>query len=101
VVFNFIDLLTHGRSESAILMEVARDVRALRALTLQWFERSSAYRVLREAAANGVTTVLTTDHGSIHCDDRSPSSPGAMPPPTCATSSARTCGPSIPVACSP
>jgi len=68
VVFNFIDLLTHGRSESAILMEVARDVPALRALTLQWFERSSALRVLREAAASGVTTVLTTDHGSIHCE---------------------------------
>lgn len=67
VVFNFVDLLTHGRSESAILMEVARDVPALRALTRQWFERSAAYRVLREAAARGITTVLTTDHGSIHC----------------------------------
>jgi CheY-like chemotaxis protein len=67
VVFNFVDLLTHGRSESAILMEVARDVEALRALTRQWFERSSAARVLREAAAARVTTVLTTDHGSIHC----------------------------------
>jgi CheY-like chemotaxis protein len=68
MVFNFIDLLTHGRSESAILMEVARDVPALRALTRQWFERSAAYRVLREAAARGITTVLTTDHGSIHCE---------------------------------
>jgi CheY-like chemotaxis protein len=67
-VFNFVDLLTHGRSESAILMEVARDVPALRALTRQWFERSAAYRVLREAAARGVTVVLTTDHGSIHCE---------------------------------
>jgi hypothetical protein len=46
-VFNFVDLLTHGRSESAILMEVARDVPALRALTRQWFESSAAYRVLR------------------------------------------------------
>jgi hypothetical protein len=68
VVFNFVDLLTHGRSESAILMEVARDVPALRALTKQWFERSAALRVLREAAARGVTTILTTDHGSIHCE---------------------------------
>ena len=66
-VFNFVDLLTHGRSESAILMEVARDVPALRGLTRQWFERSAAFRVLREAAARGITTVLTTDHGSIHC----------------------------------
>ncbi len=67
LVFNFVDLLTHGRSESAILMEVARDVPALRALTRQWFERSSAYRILREAAARGINVVLTTDHGSIHC----------------------------------
>ena len=68
LVFNFVDLLTHGRSESAILMEVARDVAALRALTRQWFGRSAAFRVLREAAARGVQTVLTSDHGSIHCE---------------------------------
>ncbi|MBR9988942.1 MAG: response regulator [Gemmatimonadetes bacterium] len=68
VVFNFVDLLTHGRSESAILMEVARDVEALRTLTKQWFERSSASRVLREAAAARAMTVITSDHGSIHCE---------------------------------
>jgi len=68
LVFNFVDLLTHGRSESAIRMEVARDVPALRALTRQWFERSAAYRVLREAANRGIRTVVTTDHGSIHCE---------------------------------
>ncbi len=68
VVFNFVDLLTHGRSESAILMEVARDVPALRALTRQWFNHSAAYRLLKEAAARGVPTILTTDHGSIHCE---------------------------------
>lgn len=67
-VFNFVDLLTHGRSESAILMEVARDVPALRGLTRQWFERSAAFRLLREAAARAIPTVLTTDHGSIHCE---------------------------------
>lgn len=68
VVFNFIDLLTHGRSENTILMEVARDAAALRALTRQWFEASSALRILREAAAQGIRTVLTTDHGSILCE---------------------------------
>jgi CheY-like chemotaxis protein len=67
-VFNFVDLLTHGRSESAILMEVARDIPALRGLTRQWFERSAAYRLLREAAARGVTAIVTTDHGSILCE---------------------------------
>jgi len=66
-VFNFIDLLTHGRSESAILFEVARDEIALRQLTLQWFRRSAAYALLKEAARRGVPAIVTTDHGSIHC----------------------------------
>ncbi|MCE2454221.1 MAG: response regulator [Gemmatimonadetes bacterium] len=67
LVFNFVDLMTHGRSESPILMEVVRDEAALRSLTRAWFERSVAFRVLREAARSGVRVVLTTDHGSILC----------------------------------
>ena len=67
LVFNFVDLMTHGRSESPILMEVAKDEAALRDLTKSWFERSTAYQVLREAAASGYRVVLTTDHGSILC----------------------------------
>lgn len=67
MVFNFVDLMTHGRSESPILMEVAKDEGALRDLTRSWFERSTAFQVLREAAAGGYRVVLTTDHGSILC----------------------------------
>jgi len=67
LVFNFVDLMTHGRSESPILMEVARDEAALRDLTRSWFERSTAFQVLREAAAQGHRVILTTDHGSILC----------------------------------
>ena len=66
-VFNFVDLLTHGRSESAILYEVARDEIALRALTRQWFERSALFSLLKEAARKKVPVLLTSDHGSIHC----------------------------------
>jgi DNA-binding response OmpR family regulator len=67
-VFNFVDLLTHGRSESAILYEVARDEAALRQLTEQWFRRSALWSVLREAARRGLPVLLTSDHGSIHCN---------------------------------
>jgi CheY-like chemotaxis protein len=67
LVFNFVDLLTHGRSESAVLLEVARDKEALRALTRQWFERSEALQAIREAMRQGVPVLVTTDHGSIHC----------------------------------
>lgn len=66
-VFNFVDLLTHGRSESAILFEVARDEIALRDLTHQWFQRSALLALLQEAARRGITVVVTSDHGSIHC----------------------------------
>ncbi|HSG50453.1 MAG TPA: response regulator [Longimicrobiales bacterium] len=67
LVFNFVDLMTHGRSESPILMEVAKDEAALRDLTRSWFERSTAFQVLREAASVGHRVILTTDHGSILC----------------------------------
>ena len=68
LVFNFIDLLTHGRSESAILYEVARDSAALRGLTRTWFERSAIRAALQEAERRKVPVLLTTDHGSIHCE---------------------------------
>lgn len=68
LVFNFIDLLTHGRSESAILYEVARDADALRGLTRTWFERSAVRAALEEAERRRVPVLLTTDHGSIHCE---------------------------------
>jgi hypothetical protein len=67
VVFNFVDLLTHGRSESALLMEVARDNEAMRELARQWFERSEAFTAIREAIRHGIPVLVTTDHGSIHC----------------------------------
>ena len=66
-VFNFIDQLTHGRSENQTLFEVARDMQALRTLTRTWFERSPLLEALREAERRNVPVLLTTDHGSIHC----------------------------------
>ncbi len=68
LVFNFIDQLTHGRAENAILYEVARDAAALRSLTRAWFQDSSLMRALKEAERRKVPVLLTTDHGSIHCN---------------------------------
>jgi len=67
LVFNFIDQLTHGRTENLTLFEVARDASSLRSLTRTWFERSPLWDALREAERRGVPVLLTTDHGSIHC----------------------------------
>lgn len=67
-VFNFVDLLTHGRSESMVLFEVARDEIAFRALTKQWFERSALAKLLQEASRRRIPVLITSDHGSIHCN---------------------------------
>ncbi|HUP21123.1 MAG TPA: response regulator [Gemmatimonadota bacterium] len=66
-VFNFIDVLTHGRSESEILLEIAPDPEAFRSLTRSWFLHSAIHDLLHEAARHGVRVVLTSDHGSVHC----------------------------------
>lgn len=66
-VFNFIDVLTHGRSESEILLEIAPDPEAFRSLTRSWFLHSAIRDLLTEAARHGVRVVLTSDHGSVHC----------------------------------
>ncbi len=67
IVFNFVDLLTHGRGESQLLFEMARDAEALRRLTATWYEGSDLRKALKVIRARGARVLLTTDHGSVHC----------------------------------
>ncbi len=67
IVFNFVDLLTHGRGESQLLFEMARDAEALRRLTVAWYEGSDLRKALRILRPRGIRALLTTDHGSVHC----------------------------------
>ena len=64
VVLNFIDMLSHSRTESKMMRELANDESAYRSLTLSWFRHSPTYELLRRAAELGFTLVLTTDHGT-------------------------------------
>ena len=64
VVFNFIDMLSHSRTESKMMRELANDEAAYRSLTRSWFRHSPTYELLRRAAELGFTLVLTTDHGT-------------------------------------
>ena len=64
VVLNFIDMLSHSRTESKMMRELANDEAAYRSLTLSWFRHSPTYTLLRRAAELGFTLVLTTDHGT-------------------------------------
>ncbi len=67
-VYNFLDIMAHGRSQSQILKELAPDVPAFRSLMRSWFEHSSLFEVLKILARRDVTVVMTTDHGSAYCN---------------------------------
>ena len=69
VVFNFIDMLSHARTESRMIRELASSNAAYRSLTESWFRHSSALELFRRIAAKGYKIVLTTDHGSIRVDN--------------------------------
>ncbi len=65
VVFNFLDILAHGRSQSDILKEMTPDESAYRSLTRPWFLHSSLFKILQYLSTQDCTLVLTTDHGSV------------------------------------
>lgn len=65
VVLNFIDMLSHARTESKMIRELASTNAAYRSLTESWFRHSSAIELFRAIAATGAKIILTTDHGTI------------------------------------
>jgi hypothetical protein len=65
MVFNFLDILAHGRSESEILQELAPDEAAFRAVMKAWFTHSPLYDIFRALSRQDCTVVLTTDHGAV------------------------------------
>ena len=69
VVVNFIDMLSHARTESKMIRELASSNAAYRSLTESWFRHSSASDLLRRIAESGARVVLTTDHGTIRVDN--------------------------------
>lgn len=68
LVINFIDMLSHARTESLMVRELASNEAAYRSITLSWIRHSAIKRLFRELAENGYTVVITTDHGSIQVD---------------------------------
>ena len=67
VVFNFIDMLSHARTESRMVRELASNESAYRSITLSWFRHSVISDFFRQLAQTDVKVIVTTDHGSIRC----------------------------------
>lgn len=67
MVFNFLDILAHGRSNNVILKEIAGTEAAFRSLMRSWFVHSPLFAILKAFARRDFTVVITSDHGSVLC----------------------------------
>jgi DNA-binding response OmpR family regulator len=65
IVYNFVDMLSHARTEMEMIRELADDEAAYRSLTLSWFEHSPLFEAIKRMAEKKVTLIITTDHGTI------------------------------------
>jgi len=65
IVYNFIDMLSHARTEMEIIRELANDESAYRSLTFSWFEHSHLFQIIKFISENNAELIITTDHGSI------------------------------------
>lgn len=68
LVINFIDILSHARTESRMMRELAGNEAAYRSITLSWFRHTPIKELFRRLASWDYDIVITTDHGSIRCN---------------------------------
>jgi CheY-like chemotaxis protein len=65
IVYNFVDMLSHARTEMEVLKELAGDEVSYRSITTSWFEHSPLHQALKKIADKNIKLVLATDHGSV------------------------------------
>lgn len=65
IVYNFVDMLSHARTEMEVIRELADDEPAYRSLTVSWFEHSPLHDIFKKIADSKIKVVVTTDHGTI------------------------------------
>ncbi|WP_196888626.1 bifunctional response regulator/alkaline phosphatase family protein [Aureivirga sp. CE67] len=67
VVYNFVDMLSHAKTDMEVIKELASDDKAYRSITASWFKNSPLFEMIEKAHALGMRLVITTDHGTINC----------------------------------
>jgi len=66
IVYNFVDMLSHARTEMEVIRELAENEPAYRSITYSWFEHSPLLDIIRQLADKKIKVVITTDHGTVH-----------------------------------
>lgn len=66
IVYNFVDMLSHSKTEMEVIKELASDDKAYRSLTNSWFINSPLLEIIQKAQKLGLKLIITTDHGTIN-----------------------------------
>ena len=66
IVYNFVDMLSHSRTEMEVIKELASNDKAYRSLALSWFKNSPLLEIIQQAQNMGLKLIITTDHGTIN-----------------------------------
>jgi CheY-like chemotaxis protein len=66
VVYNFVDMLSHSKTEMEVIKELASTDKSYRSLTQSWFKNSPLLDIIQQASSLGFKLIITTDHGTIN-----------------------------------
>ena len=69
IIYNFLDILSHARTETDIIRELTEDDASFRSLTRSWFEHSELFTMLKMLSEHGHTVIITSDHGTVRVDN--------------------------------
>lgn len=65
LIINFVDMLSHARTDMQMIRELAPDEKSYRSITQSWFEHSTLFELIKILSSKNVKLVITSDHGSI------------------------------------
>ena len=68
IVYNFLDILSHARTETEFIRDLTESYASFRSLTRSWFEHSELQKILRLLSERGHTVIITSDHGTVRVD---------------------------------
>lgn len=71
LVYNFVDMISHAKTEMEVVKELASNDKAYRSLTQSWFKNSPLLEIIQQAQQMGFKLIITTDHGTINCKNPS------------------------------
>jgi CheY-like chemotaxis protein len=69
IVYNFVDMLSHARTEMEVIKELADDEPAYRSITQSWFDHSPLFDILKQLAEKNGKVIITTDHGTVRVEN--------------------------------